>query len=526
MAYGESIRRNRCGVWCWRWVVPADLQVTVGAREISRSLATSNRREAISRSLVLRLAVTRLVAELRSGCTMAVDDLRNMLSAVRGKHSRRAAEEASEVAADAESARAQAMKVALAEQARVHQEDLVRHVTAAAVASAVRDPETASGPLLSECFRAFCEEKGTSSAWTPKTAERWHFTFRLLIDGLQDRHVGEIKREQVRAFMAQLRRLPSNAQKKKALVGMTFADLTAQTGFEVISDGTVNDFMGRVSSFFKWTMKVDGYGVRLNPAEGLAVKNVRRTPRRAFSTSQLVDLFSHDSFKKREFLHPHYFWLMPLSMLTGLRLNEACQLHLKDFIEVEGVPVIRCADLGEDQRGKNENATRRVPIHAELIRLGLLRWVKQLRAAGEVQLFPELKAGRDGHGQAASKWFQRYRAACGITGKQVEVFHSFRHLFISARLDRDLAPHKVAAIVGHEVGLISADVYWSDKDAAGLLDVVNAVGLPESVAALIPVIEQVRFVKVPRLPPSRLGARKTREKRMADAAARKARKAA
>lgn len=54
MAYGDGLRRNRCGVWYWRWVVPADVRQQIGAREVQRSLGTASRREATLLSLALR----------------------------------------------------------------------------------------------------------------------------------------------------------------------------------------------------------------------------------------------------------------------------------------------------------------------------------------------------------------------------------------------------------------------------------------------------------------------------------------
>lgn len=516
MAYGEALHRNTCGVWYWRWVVPAALQPLLKVREVARSLYTPNRREAIDRSLVYRLEVLGLGARARSGESLTPDDLKTALQRARDRH--RAVHQRD--AADEE--------VFQAHKARVRAETMLARVLAIPVHSGPPRAQphpgevVAAAPCLSACFMTFCEEKQTVSAWTAKTLERWQFTFRLLLEGLGDQPIDRVRREHVAAFMAKLRRLPGNAQKKAALTGKTFNQLTEMVGFDVLSDGTVNDFMGRVSSFFKWATKVDGLNVTQNPAEGLSVKKTRRTARRPFTDDQLVALFSHQAFRERRFLHPHYYWLMPMSMLTGMRLNELCQLRLEDFVEVEGVHIIRCADLGEDQRGKNLNATRRVPVHSELVRLGILRWVSRLRAAGEVQLFPELKPGRHGHGQSASKWFAGYRVACGITGKQTEVFHSFRHLFVSSRMNRDVPMHKIAAIVGHEVGLTTGNIYWSDKEAAALAAVVEVVGLPAGTLPLIPLVEEVQFVKTDRRPPSRRGVLKSREKRMVDVASRKA----
>ena len=85
MAHGDGLRRNRCGVWCWRWVIPIDLRQTLGAREISRSLGTASRREAVAASLPLRLFAFRVVAQVRSGVVLSNEDMLRTLNAVKVK---------------------------------------------------------------------------------------------------------------------------------------------------------------------------------------------------------------------------------------------------------------------------------------------------------------------------------------------------------------------------------------------------------------------------------------------------------
>jgi len=58
-----------------------------------------------------------------------------------------------------------------------------------------------------------------------------------------------------------------------------------------------------------------------------------------------------------------------------------------------GVPVIRAA-CREAARRKTASARRMVPIHAELIQLGLLDFAAAARAKGSRLLFPEMPRGR------------------------------------------------------------------------------------------------------------------------------------
>jgi integrase len=395
--------------------------------------------------------------------------------------------------------------------------------TAAAIGTAAPIPVVA--PPISECAAAFIREKGAVSVWNEKTLERVEFNFRIFTEAMGDCSVSAVKREHITQFLERLKRLPSNAGKKPGLKGKTFLELTDVLieGYPLISGTTIKDHMVRVAGFFKWCLKIEAYGLTRNPAVGFDLVVKDRTGRKPFSESQLVDLFSHRTWLAGTFLHPYQYWLMPMAALTGMRINELCQLRLVDFVRLDDVDIIECADLDEGQRAKNPNAKRRVPIHGVLIRMGLLRYVEKLRKAGQLQLFPELKPSRDGHGQVPSKWFGRYRAECGIEGKQQFVFHSFRHLFIAGLLNKSVAEHMVAAIAGHETGLVTGTVYWNDRDAAKLLGVVELASLPDSVLPLLRPIESVKFQKVTRRPPSRFGTRKSRAKRIEDAALRKLR---
>lgn len=158
-------------------------------------------------------------------------------------------------------------------------------------------------------------------------------------------------------------------------------------------------------------------------------------------------------------------------------VGELCQLDIKDFVQVDGIPCFDINDIdaieideATGKRVKTINAKRLVPIHSELIRLGLLRFVEAKRQLQEPHLFPELSRIRqDGPAQAASNWFQRFRAKVGLTTKQATVFHSFRHGFITSILDAGVSPHMLAPIVGHEADLVTGQVYWNKRDATARL---------------------------------------------------------
>jgi|JI6StandDraft_1071083.scaffolds.fasta_scaffold09567_2 integrase len=259
---------------------------------------------------------------------------------------------------------------------------------------------------------------------------------------------------------------------------------------------------------FAWALKEKRkkWGIDANPFTGFGQAEKESSSRRPFTPDELRMLLSHKDYQKRHFRSRHAFWLIPLGAFTGARLGELCQLDLKDFVEVEGIPCLDINDTeateeqvvdGRRKHVKNANAKRLVPIHPELIRMGLLEYVAELRAAGQSpHLFPGLsRKHRDGPAHPASKWFADFRHAAGLTEKQATVFHSLRHLFITTILDAGTAPHMLAPIVGHEAKLVTDKVYWNTRDATKRLPTVEAFTLPDDIISMFPRYNAVTFTK-------------------------------
>jgi len=122
---------------------------------------------------------------------------------------------------------------------------------------------------------------------------------------------------------------------------------------------------------------------------------------------------------------PHEFWLPLLGLYTGARINELSQLWQDDIREIEGV---WCIDI-HGRRGnklKNDSSERKVPLHDDLIRLGLLDYMADAAdVAPDERLFPYLHEGLNGFGDVPSEAFGRYLDKLKIVDAK-KVFHSFR----------------------------------------------------------------------------------------------------
>jgi integrase len=119
-------------------------------------------------------------------------------------------------------------------------------------------------------------------------------------------------------------------------------------------------------------------------------------------------------------------------------------------------------DAIDEKAGLKTKASKRcVPIHPQLIQLGVLEYVEQRRKDGGVQLFPLLKPNRRGqYGAQWGDWWRKYiRNTVGIVDPNIHAAHSFRHLFIT-ELRRHVRDGDLRrALVGH-TGDEKKDVHY------------------------------------------------------------------
>ena len=147
------------------------------------------------------------------------------------------------------------------------------------------------------------------------------------------------------------------------------------------------------------------------------------------------------------------YWLPLLGLFTGARLEELGQARVEDVKEAEGMRFLDISDAEEGKSVKSASSRRRVPIHPELVRLGLLEYVEERRKVGEGRLFPQLRQDRFGKWtQNWSKWWGRYAREQAKIIDPRKVFHSFRHTFKHACRACGIPEDVHDALTGHSSG--------------------------------------------------------------------------
>lgn len=201
----------------------------------------------------------------------------------------------------------------------------------------------------------------------------------------------------------------------------------------------------------------------------------------AFLDSNLVNLFSAWPYRQYasncqasllQDAHSYCFWLMPLGLFTGARLNELCQLRVHDVIQdAHGVDLISINANGFNKALKNQQSCREIPICSKLIEMGFLQFVEErrLKDGNDALLFSELRFDKTHlYSRAASRFFCGPVTGTGFIGEHHPIaaqggfnFKSFRRSF-ALRLERSgIAPSTIAYLLGHKAGLpeVTTDHY-------------------------------------------------------------------
>ncbi|MWL87675.1 site-specific integrase [Cupriavidus sp. SW-Y-13] len=222
--------------------------------------------------------------------------------------------------------------------------------------------------------------------------------------------------------------------------------------------------------------------LKKNPWEGLDIKHKTENKREPWTPEQVKALFNLPLFTQYELPKQQNagkdagYWIPLLGFFTGSRVGELCQLRASDVIERNGVPFISINEVGEGSTVKTDASIRNIPLHSELIRLGFLDYVRDVRKRGAERLWPALKLGEDKPGRPFSNWFGTYRKTSQV---DVPDFHSIRHT-VRSRMNRAKVPVATQdKITGHEVqGSVGTRVYTHLADDE-LQEAVEAIQYPE-----------------------------------------------
>ncbi len=340
----------------------------------------------------------------------------------------------------------------------------------------IRPPEDSAAPRLAApgetimaLFERFKRERFASAK--PDTWDQAERDIRIFADFVGPScHISVITRKAVRDWKQGLLQFPLRASETKAFDGLSFKEIVESNrtiGKRTLADKTVNRMLSALSKYCDW-LRANEF-LESNPVDGHYLEiDKRKRKVRPYSTDQLTAIFTSPLFsacagddsehiagdvKIRDWR----YWLPFISLFSGARLGEIAQLFIDDVREQNGVWFFHVTDEedadGPDEKSiKTEGSARVVPIHPELIRLGLLDYREQLKARGETRLFPTAERDTRGHFGEASRFFGRYFAKIGVKIDRTTNFHSFRHGVADAFRRAGYLDEQFAMLLGHTEG--------------------------------------------------------------------------
>lgn len=280
----------------------------------------------------------------------------------------------------------------------------------------------------------------------------------------EDLPVDQLRRRHVAEWRDQLYLMPKMAKQVTALKNLKFKEIIAanqKLGRPTIDPKTINRYLSALSPFAKWLAANDLVN---NPimVDDMFIKLDRTKPKRApFSDEQLKRLFGSPLFrgclsdtaehKPGNFaIRDWRYWLPLIALFSGMRLGEIAQLLVDDVQDMHGIWVMHVTTDGDDAKKlKTVGSERIVPVHSELIALGLLDYHKRIREAGHKRLFPEIKPDSRGFMSGVpSKFLNTYLDRIGVKTKTVTM-HSFRHLFADRLRAAGYLDQEFGFILGH-----------------------------------------------------------------------------
>ncbi|MRX52296.1 tyrosine-type recombinase/integrase [Paracoccus sp. S-4012] len=214
-----------------------------------------------------------------------------------------------------------------------------------------------------------------------------------------------------------------------------------------------------------------------NPAKGVRVdtgrvahKKQRRLP---FDHTELKGIFGTDLFKEPKSYETRQ-WALLIALFTGARSSsEVSRIKLSDLREEQGVIVF---DL--EEASKNERSKRLVPVHSELIALGLPAYAYKLRKRGEIRLFPDWEP----EDKVNRRFLRTYLPKLGIAEKS-KVFHSFRHNLKTELIRTGCTKEVSDLITGHEDQSVAAG-YVHDVPVKRMQEALDRVSFRLPIVAI------------------------------------------
>jgi integrase len=422
------------GVYYIRRFVPYALRPIIGKIEIRRSLGTTDYRQAKTLFAEAYAATERLIAEARHNGGVSRKTMDTLPGMTRPNASS-------------------------GFQARDWNANTVTH----------QQSQIAS-PRLSQVLQRYAESLALTNK--PEHVRINHESqLRKVVDRFVelsgDLAINTITPPHIQAFATELATVPVIGGRRAKSGDIAHLKKLAKPDTPTLSPATIRLTVARLSSLLSFA--VESGQIDANPVTASRVlrKLDAAKPKRCldddkgYKWNELVLMFSQPEFQQLQHSQGRpgnaVFWIPLMAAHTGARREEIAQLYVSDVRQHEsGQWFMRVTDDRPDKSVKTDSSRRDIPIHDDLIDLGLLTLVQGREL--DSRIFPQLtKVSGRYSGIVAKHWLQLVRQ-WGIYREGRSPLHAFRHTFKTLAREHGIPKEVSDWVTGHASGNVG-DTY-------------------------------------------------------------------
>jgi len=300
--------------------------------------------------------------------------------------------------------------------------------------------------LISKLIDEYIEITERQKDLREKTLIEYKNNLDLMVEIIGDFPINQLSHKHGRLLSATLEKLPPRRKTDGRYINKSVKQILKLNIDNPMDNRTVNKLIQRCSSWLNWVIR-NGYYTERNIFHGKSIpsnKGKNTITRHPFSSEQLKLIFNKKVYLQRTLSSTSpckfvFYWIGILGLHQGTRLQELCQLHLKDIYPLNKIWVIDINDNSKDKKLKTPNSNRIIPLHQTLIDLGFLNYLNILEQNGKERVFHELSLGRDGYTKNPSRFFNDYLRELDIKTDSAKYdFHCLRHNCNNALIQKDV----------------------------------------------------------------------------------------
>ncbi len=319
-----------------------------------------------------------------------------------------------------------------------------------------------AGGLLSSNIKTFIDRKKVEGK-SIKEIGSDNKILEEFVEIVGDFDFSRVTKKEVSYYIDVQTKLPPNRKKSQKYRDLTIKQVMELnlSQKETQTPQNINKRLSKLSVFGNWGVR---QGLLLtNPFSGMKFL-VKKQPnrRQPFTTDDLKKILKPETYLNWtiNFEHPYkihkvnnklpYYWVFLLGIFSGMRTNEMCQLRLSDLKKVDKIWFMFVED-SENTKVKTESSIRKIPLHPQLIELGFIDYVGNLRKKKKTRVFWELREDRDGFASKVSRHYnEKFLPAIGVWEKHKKVLYCTRHTFINKLYSEKVDENVIKTLVEHE----------------------------------------------------------------------------